>query len=102
MVKNAQIEDFCLLALSSLKSYKEYLLEDVLRKYINGKNLISEFFYPSYDCFIKVYKEMVKKINLHFIIWWCHLLIKKKNLKIIVMNGEKLKKFYMKKVTTKI
>ena len=61
MVKNAQIEDFCLLALSSLKSYKEYLLEDVLRKYINGKNLISEFFYPSYDCFIKVYKELVKK-----------------------------------------
>lgn len=61
MVKYAQIEDFCLLALNSLKSIKEYLLEDILRKYINGKNLISEYFYPSYDCFLKIYKELVKK-----------------------------------------
>ena len=61
MVKYAQIEDFCLLALNSLKSIKEYLLEDILRKYINGKNLISEYFYPSYACFLKVYKELVKK-----------------------------------------
>ena len=66
MVKDSQIEEFCLVSLKSLKSYQNYLLEDVLNKYVKSKNLIPIHFSNSYDCFIKVSKQLIKTNNSAF------------------------------------